>query len=116
MRAKARGAFVVGLAGQVPLTAGCALNAGFDALIPIGHRAMTTAEAIRSTADNLRRTALQLGNLLAWVRERRLSDGSDRLPGRQDSQAAVCITRAMTMATATTRYARSTSMPIRRIG
>jgi glycerate kinase len=68
VRAKARGAFVVGLAGQVPLTPSRVLDAGFDALIPIGHRAMTTAEAIGSTAANLRRTGLQLGNFLGWAR------------------------------------------------
>jgi glycerate kinase len=72
MRAKARGAFVVGLAGQVPLAPSPVLNAGFDALLPIGHRVMTTAEAIGSTADNLRRTAQQLGNFLEWARGREL--------------------------------------------
>jgi glycerate kinase len=64
VRAKARGAFVVGVAGQVPLTPSPILGGAFDVLLPIGHRAMTLDESIASTADNLRRTALQIGNWL----------------------------------------------------
>src|SRR5450631_1977249 len=55
LRAKSRGAFVVGLAGQVPLKPSAALGAGFDALIPIGHCCMNAADAISATAENLRR-------------------------------------------------------------
>jgi glycerate kinase len=65
VRARARGIFVVGLAGQVPLQAGQVLRAGFDALIPIGNRAMSLAEAMDCTAQNLRRAATELGNVLA---------------------------------------------------
>jgi glycerate kinase len=65
LRARARGAFVVGLAGSVPLAASPGLHAGFDALLPIGHGVMTLADALERTADNLRRTACELGNLLA---------------------------------------------------
>ncbi len=68
IRAKARGAFVVGLAGQVPPTLSPVLNSGFDVLLPIGHGAMTLPEALGSTADDLRRTASQLGNFLEWAR------------------------------------------------
>jgi glycerate kinase len=65
VRARQRGAFVVGLAGQVPLRAGSALRAGFDVLIPIANCAMSVSDAMASTAENLRRTAYVLGNLLA---------------------------------------------------
>jgi glycerate kinase len=65
LRARARGAFVVGMAGRVPLVASPELRAGFDALLPIGDGVMTMEVALGRTADNLRRTALELGNLLA---------------------------------------------------
>lgn len=69
LKARQHGAFVVGLAGQVPLQASAALRSGFDALIPIGHCAMSVAEAMSCTALNLRRAAMELGNILA-LRER----------------------------------------------
>lgn len=65
-RARAQGAFVVGLAGEVPLVPSAALRAGFDVLTAIGNRAMTVAEAIECTAENLRRTACDIGNFLAF--------------------------------------------------
>jgi glycerate kinase len=64
VRAKAKGAFVVGMAGQVPLRPSPALRSCFDALLPIGHRAMPLAEALECTAENLERTAFDLGNIL----------------------------------------------------
>jgi glycerate kinase len=64
VRAKAKGALVVGMAGQVPLRPSPALRSCFDALLPIGHRAMPLAEALRCTAQNLERTAFDLGNIL----------------------------------------------------
>jgi glycerate kinase len=66
VRARQRGAFVIGLAGQVPLQASAELRQGFDALIPIGNRAMPVAEAMASTEQNLYRAAFDLGNLLAF--------------------------------------------------
>jgi glycerate kinase len=71
LRARRRGVFVVGLAGQVPRIPNALLNEAFDALIPIAHRAMPVAEALSSTADDLRRTARELGNLLALGERRR---------------------------------------------
>jgi glycerate kinase len=65
VRARERGAFVVGLAGQVPLLAGPVLRTCFDVLMPIGNRAMPVADAMNCTGANLRRAALDLGNLLA---------------------------------------------------
>ena len=64
-RARAHGACVVGFAGRVPLAASPALRAGFDALMPIGHDVMSLPQALRLTADNLRRTACEFGNVLA---------------------------------------------------
>ena len=65
-RARAHGAFVIGLAGEVPLVPSPTLRAGFDVLMAIGNRAMSVTEAIECTGENLRRTASDLGNLLAW--------------------------------------------------
>ena len=65
IRAKARGAFVVGMAGAVPLEPGPVLRSGFDVLIAIGHRPMTLPEALAATAENLERAARDLGNTLA---------------------------------------------------
>jgi glycerate 2-kinase len=65
VKARERGAFVVGLAGQVPLLAGPVLRSCFDVLMPIGNRAMSVADAMNCTGANLRRAALDLGNLLA---------------------------------------------------
>jgi glycerate kinase len=65
-RARAHGAFVIGLAGEVPLVPSHALRAGFDVLSAIGNRAMSVAEAIECTAANLRRSACDIGNLLAF--------------------------------------------------
>ena len=64
-RAREKGAFVIGVAGYVPLVPGQRLRACFDVLLPIGHRAMTLADAMAATAANLSRTASELGNLLA---------------------------------------------------
>jgi glycerate kinase len=65
-RARAQGAFVIGLAGEVPLAPSPTLRAGFDVLLAIGHRVMSTPEAIACTAENLRRTACDIGNFLAF--------------------------------------------------
>ena len=65
LRARQRGAFVIGLAGQVPLVPSPVLRAGFDVLLSIGNRAMTVAEAMACAAANVQRTAFELGNLLA---------------------------------------------------
>jgi glycerate kinase len=71
MRARGRGLFVVGLAGRIPRIPSAGLAAAFDALIPIGHGAATLAEALSSTADDLERSARELGNLLALGERRR---------------------------------------------
>jgi glycerate kinase len=79
MRAKSRGLFVVGFAGHVPRVPGTGLGEAFDALLPIGHGPKTLAEALDSTADDLKRSARELGNLLALGERRRTrSPTSDR--------------------------------------
>jgi len=75
VRSRARGALVLGVAGQVPLLPVPSLNAVFDALIPICHGPMTPADAIAATAENLRRTARQIGNCLSFAG--RLNDPQD---------------------------------------
>lgn len=67
-RAKLKGIPVVGLAGKVPLKRNSNLQKYFDVLIPIGHQAFDLPTALASTADNLIRTAGELGNLLAIVK------------------------------------------------
>jgi glycerate kinase len=71
VRARRRGVFVVGMAGQVPRIPSAGLGEAFDVLIAIGHRAMPLAEAMSATADNLTRSARELGNLLALGERRR---------------------------------------------
>lgn len=67
-RAKLKGLPVVGLAGKVPLERNSNLQKYFDVLIPIGHQPFDLPTALASTADNLVRTAGELGNLLAIVK------------------------------------------------
>ena len=64
VRARRRGATVVGLAGRVPMAPSALLRSHFDALIAIGHGSVSLEEALRNTAADLRRTAFDLGNLL----------------------------------------------------
>lgn len=61
--AKAAGKMVIGLAGGVSreLTE----LAGFDAVFPVVHAPVSHFEAYAATAENLTRTARQIGNLLA---------------------------------------------------
>jgi len=79
MRAKRRGVFVVGFAGHLPRVPSASLGEAFDALLPIGHGPATLAEALGATADDLTRSARELGNLLALGERRRTrSPVSDR--------------------------------------
>lgn len=64
-RAKRIGLPVVGLAGKVPSRIHPELAACFDTLLAIGSGPSPLDEALAATADNLARTATQLGNLLA---------------------------------------------------
>ncbi|MFB2120409.1 glycerate kinase [Parapedobacter sp. 2B3] len=64
-RAKRKGIPVVGLAGNIPMEVSSGLAAYFDMLLAIGNRPAPLGDALAATADNLTRTAMQLGNLLA---------------------------------------------------
>ncbi|MEC3879352.1 glycerate kinase [Parapedobacter sp. 10938] len=64
-RAKRMGLPVIGLAGHIPTTVGDDLAAYFDTLVAIGNGPSSLEAALAATADNLTRTATQLGNLLA---------------------------------------------------
>ena len=67
-RAKLRGLPVIGLAGNVPGEPNKNLQKYFDVLLPIGHQPCDLSIALKATADNLRRTAVELGNLMAISR------------------------------------------------
>jgi glycerate kinase len=64
-KARVKGIPVVGLAGKVPLHQRETLQACFDVLLPIGNQPGDLTTAMGSTAENLARTAGELGNLLA---------------------------------------------------
>lgn len=64
-RARQREIPVVALAGMVPLAPSAGLRACFDALLPINERPSDIRDAMKHTLDNLKRTACEIGNLLA---------------------------------------------------
>jgi glycerate kinase len=64
LRAKQKGIKVIGLAGQVPLEKNDAIQAYFDVLMPIGHAPLKLEAAMQYTAQNLVRTARELGNAM----------------------------------------------------
>ncbi|MGV3762358.1 glycerate kinase [Parapedobacter sp.] len=64
-RAKRLGLPVIGLAGNIPVSVSAELAAYFDILLAIGNQPSPLNDALAATADNLTRTATQLGNLLA---------------------------------------------------
>jgi glycerate kinase len=56
---------VIGLAGKIPITPNKNLQEYFDVLLSIGHGPCDLPTALAATANNLKRTAGELGNLLA---------------------------------------------------
>lgn len=64
-RAKLKGLPVIGLAGRLPAEPDENLQKFFDVLLAIGHQPCDLSVALAATSSNLKRTALQLGNLLA---------------------------------------------------
>jgi glycerate kinase len=64
-RAKEKGIPVIGIAGRVPLNPGKKLRKYFDVLLPIGHEPYDIKTALQLTYDNLKRTSVEIGNLLA---------------------------------------------------
>ena len=63
--AKAHGLPVIALAGRIPAEISAGLKEYFDMLMPITSEPLELAEALRLTAVNLERTAVQLGDWLA---------------------------------------------------
>ena len=66
-RAKVRGIPVIGLAGKVPLSINKILHQYFDVLMSTNHEPMNLQTAIHNGPINLRRTAFEIGNLLAII-------------------------------------------------
>ena len=64
-RAKLMGIPVIALAGSIPKETNKNLEKYFDVLLPIGNEPSDLQTALRNTAENIRRTAMELGNLLA---------------------------------------------------
>lgn len=65
-KAKENNIKVVVLAGNIPVEPGKKMHQYFDAIFPIGHGVVPLDEAIRNTASDLKRTACELGNVLAF--------------------------------------------------
>ena len=65
LRAKRGGIPVIGLSGKISMSRNSCLERYFDLLVSISNPAMKLEAAIRRTAPNLRRTAMELGNSLA---------------------------------------------------
>jgi glycerate kinase len=63
--AKRKGIPVIGLTGRLPPKVSLGLRECFDMLLPINPEPLELAEALRLTAVNLERTAVQLGDWLA---------------------------------------------------
>jgi glycerate kinase len=68
--AKIKSIPVIAVAGKVPVKISSTLQNYFDVLIAIGSCPQDLQTAIKHTAEDLRRTATQLGNLLSSGRER----------------------------------------------
>jgi len=64
-RAKQKGLPVIGLAGKVPPENNIQLQKYFDALLPIGNQPTDLISAMKITHNNLLRTSVEIGNLLA---------------------------------------------------
>ncbi len=67
VRAKEKGIPVIGITGKVPLKPGNELRKYFNVLLSIANEPFDTETALQLTADNLSRTAMELGNLLAII-------------------------------------------------
>ena len=65
-KAKQRNIPVVILAGNIPLKPGEEMRKYFDGIFSIGHGVVPLNKAIKNTAADLKRTACELGNMLAF--------------------------------------------------
>ena len=69
MRAKKKNIPVFALAGKIPQPVPEELNACFDKLLSINHESLDIQAALAATKNNLIKTALELGNLLAFQKK-----------------------------------------------
>jgi len=67
-RAKLKGLPVIGLAGKIPDEPNKNLQKYFDVLIAIGNQPSDLQTALKNTAADLKRTARELGNLIAIMK------------------------------------------------
>ncbi len=67
-RAKKNGIPVIGVAGKVPLESSAELQKYFDVLLSINHQAMDLSEAMSLTRENLVRTSISIGDMLALAK------------------------------------------------
>jgi len=65
LRARGKNIPVIGLAGRVALEADAPLRQYFAQLLAIGHSSVELDKALQNTAQDLQRTAMELGNRLA---------------------------------------------------
>ncbi len=63
-RAKQKGLPVIGIAGKVPLEKNEMMQQYFDVLLPIGNEPSDLASALKTSKQNILRTAIGIGNLL----------------------------------------------------
>ena len=68
-KAKEKNIPVVILAGSIPREPGKEMRKYFDAIFSIGHGVVPLNEAIQNTASDLKRTACELGNILAFIKK-----------------------------------------------
>jgi glycerate kinase len=66
-QAKRRAIPVIGMAGKVPIKHHPGLQKYFDALMPIGHEPCNLSTALVYTKENLERTSIAVGNMLALM-------------------------------------------------
>jgi glycerate kinase len=64
-RAKQKGIPVIGIAGKVPLDKNEALQQYFDVLLPVGNEPSDLASALKTSKQNIIRTAREIGSLLS---------------------------------------------------
>jgi glycerate kinase len=69
VKAKEKGIFVIGIAGRIPLQPGKELRKYFDVLLPLSNIPLDTKTALQFTYDNLKRTSVEIGNLLSLVQK-----------------------------------------------
>jgi glycerate kinase len=68
-KAKEKNIPVIGIAGKIPLQPNAALQEYFDVLLSICNEPSDVRIAMECTVENLKRTSMEIGNLLAAGRK-----------------------------------------------